>query len=281
MQFQIPRWRNFSMIKNSLISSTPTVTHFASFHSTPTSFQKWENKWKSDIRGGQEPTKKNVRYAIRQKRADAKRALKDLLYKSGSSNFLNEEKLSTHNLGTNSFAKQEGQSYCSSKKGRSKFSSHDAEKIHHHKLKRRLRRKTFSEDFDNDPEPIFKATFGNRWYTWSFNSWHESSFRNSTSGFEWREQSSWKNSRTKRWESQSETELDDYSWSVGSRSDRTILGLPPTGPLKIEDVKNAFRLSALKWHPDKHQGPSQAMAEEKFKLCSNAYRSLCSALSPA
>ena len=25
----------------------------------------------------------------------------------------------------------------------------------------------------------------------------------------------------------------------------------------------------------------QAMAEEKFKLCSNAYRSLCSALSPA
>lgn len=103
----------------------------------------------------------------------------------------------------------------------------------------RLRRKTFSEDFDNDPEPIFKATFGNRWYTWSFNSWHKSSFRNSTSGFEWREQSSWKNSRTKRWESQSETELDDYPCSVGSRSDRTILGLPPTGPLKIEDVKNA------------------------------------------
>ncbi|XP_030923515.1 uncharacterized protein LOC115950462 [Quercus lobata] len=91
MQFQIPRWRNLSMIKNSLISSTPTATHFASFHSTPTSFQKWENQWKSDIRGGQEPTKKNIRYAIRQKRADAKRALKDLLYKSGSSNFLKED----------------------------------------------------------------------------------------------------------------------------------------------------------------------------------------------
>ncbi|XP_065636762.1 uncharacterized protein LOC112039129 [Quercus suber] len=261
------------------VNSNSNPFCFVSFY--PYFVPEWENKWKSDIRGGQEPTKKNIRYAIRQKRADAKRALKDLLYKSGSSNFLNEEKLSTHNLGTNSFAKQEGQSYCSSKKVRSKFSSHDAEKIHHHKLKRRLRRKTFSEDFDNDPEPIFKATFGNRWYTWSFNSWHESSFRNSTSGFEWREQSSWKNSRTKRWESQSETELDDYSWSVGSRSDRTILGLPPTGPLKIEDVKNAFRLSALKWHPDKHQGPSQAMAEEKFKVCSNAYRSLCTALSPA
>ena len=47
MQFQIPRWRNLSMVKNSLVSSTPIATHFASFHSTPTSFQKWENKWKS------------------------------------------------------------------------------------------------------------------------------------------------------------------------------------------------------------------------------------------
>ncbi|PNX79985.1 heat shock protein binding, partial [Trifolium pratense] len=42
-----------------------------------------------------------------------------------------------------------------------------------------------------------------------------------------------------------------------SSSDRTILGLPPTGPLKIEDVKIAYHLSALKRHPDKHQGPSQ------------------------
>ncbi|KAL5145889.1 hypothetical protein HKD37_06G015830 [Glycine soja] len=68
---------------------------------------------------------------------------------------------------------------------------------------------------------------------------------------------------------------------LGSCSDRTVLGLPPTGPLKIEDVKNAFQLSALKWHPDKHQGPSQAMAEEKFKLCVNAYKTLCNALSPS
>ncbi|KAJ6754702.1 CHAPERONE DNAJ-DOMAIN SUPERFAMILY PROTEIN [Salix purpurea] len=63
-----------------------------------------------------------------------------------------------------------------------------------------------------------------------------------------------------------------------SHSDRTVLGLPPTGPLKIEDVKNAFRLSALKWHPDKHQDASLAVAEEKFKLCVNAYKSICDAL---
>ncbi|CAJ2641586.1 unnamed protein product [Trifolium pratense] len=74
---------------------------------------------------------------------------------------------------------------------------------------------------------------------------------------------------------------DDASCRVGSSSDRTILGLPPTGPLKIEDVKIAYHLSALKRHPDKHQGPSQAMAGEKFKLCANAYETLCNALSPA
>jgi hypothetical protein len=103
----------------------------------------------------------------------------------------------------------------------------------------KLRKKSISEDFDNDPEPIFKATFGNKWYTWTFKSWQESSFQNSTSGFEWRERSGWKNSRAKRWETQSEAESDEDSCAVGSRSDRTILGLPPTGPLKIEDVKNA------------------------------------------
>ncbi|XP_059432096.1 uncharacterized protein LOC132165514 isoform X1 [Corylus avellana] len=281
MQFQIPRWRNLAVIKNSLISSTTTATHFASFHSTPTSCQKWTNKWKSDIKGGQEPTKNYIRYATRQKRADAKRALKDLLFKSGSSKVQNEERMMRVEMGNCSHAKQEGHSYSSGKKGGSKFSAHHADKIHHKKIRRKLRKKSISEDFDDDPEPIFKATFGNKWYTWTFKSWQESSFQNSTSGFEWRERSSWKNSRAKRWETQSEAESDEDSCAVGSRSDRTILGLPPTGPLKIEDVKNAFRLSALKWHPDKHQGPSQVMAEEKFKVCANAYRSLSSALSPA
>ncbi|XP_059432097.1 uncharacterized protein LOC132165514 isoform X2 [Corylus avellana] len=226
-------------------------------------------------------TENYIRYATRQKRADAKRALKDLLFKSGSSKVQNEERMMRVEMGNCSHAKQEGHSYSSGKKGGSKFSAHHADKIHHKKIRRKLRKKSISEDFDDDPEPIFKATFGNKWYTWTFKSWQESSFQNSTSGFEWRERSSWKNSRAKRWETQSEAESDEDSCAVGSRSDRTILGLPPTGPLKIEDVKNAFRLSALKWHPDKHQGPSQVMAEEKFKVCANAYRSLSSALSPA
>ncbi|TYH95438.1 hypothetical protein ES332_A12G105600v1 [Gossypium tomentosum] len=136
-------------------------------------------------------------------------------------------------------------------------------------------RKIFSNDFDH-PETIFHAVFGKKCYTWSFSG--DFTFRSSESGFEWREKSDWTNQRTEEWEPSSESELVDESYAVGSCSDRAILGLPPTGRLKLEDVKKAFRLSSLKWHPDKHQGPSQAMAEEKFKTCVAAYKSLCNAL---
>lgn len=105
----------------------------------------------------------------------------------------------------------------------------------------KIRRETFSEDFDS--ETTFQATFGKRWYTWSFRNWQGSFSENSTSGFEWREHSNWTNSRSRKWKSASDVESDDDddddSCCVGSPSDRTILGLPPTGPLKLEDVKNA------------------------------------------
>ncbi|GMN33126.1 hypothetical protein TIFTF001_003985 [Ficus carica] len=125
-----------------------------------------------------------------------------------------------------------------------------------------------------------ETTFGKKWSRWSFNSREETFFRSSASEFEWREHSSWKY-RSRTWGSSSDSESDDESLTVGSSSDRTVLGLPRTGPLKLEDVKMAFRLSALKWHPDKHPGPSQAMAEEKFKHCVDAYNSLCKVVSPA
>ena len=103
----------------------------------------------------------------------------------------------------------------------------------------KIRKESFSEEFDDHSETIFQATFGNRWYTWSFGNWQGSSFENSTSGFQWREDPNWTKSRTRKWERESDIESDDESCYVGSCSDRTILGLPPTGPLKIEDVKNA------------------------------------------
>lgn len=69
--------------------------------------------------------------------------------------------------------------------------------------------------------------------------------------------------------------------TVGLPSDRQTLGLPPTGCLTMEELKKAFRLSAMKWHPDRHEGASKATAEAKFKDCGAAYRSLLNALAKA
>ncbi|KAF9597856.1 hypothetical protein IFM89_021941 [Coptis chinensis] len=119
------------------------------------------------------------------------------------------------------------------------------------------RRKKFSSD--SDSQNVFQARFGNRYYTWSFRNSKEPSFQTSSAEFEWRDRSSWTRNRRKVWDSASDIndeDDDDKSCMAGSYSDRTVLGLPPTGPLKIDAVKTAFRSSALKWHPDKHQGPS-------------------------
>ncbi|KAF8046675.1 hypothetical protein N665_3526s0002 [Sinapis alba] len=57
-------------------------------------------------------------------------------------------------------------------------------------------------------------------------------------------------------------------------SHRETLGLSPWAPLKLEDVKHAYRTCALKWHPDRHDDSTKAEAEAKFKLCTVAYQSL-------
>ena len=251
-------------MKNHII---PSVSHFSAFHSTPCSCQKSNTKHNQ------------IKYITRQKRADTKKALKNLLYNSGASRFSFEGKETKWKPDGNS----DDRSNSYSNKGQPKSSQRFGGKSQK-KTKRKIRRESFcEEDIDGHPEQVFHATFGNRSYTWSFSKMRGSSSEDSTYGFEWKEQASRTN--TDKWKSVSDDEYDDSdkygsSYSVGSSSDRTILGLPPTGPLKIEDVKNAFRLSALKWHPDKHQGPSQAIAAEKFKLCVNAYKTLCNALSP-
>ncbi|KAJ8769533.1 hypothetical protein K2173_005136 [Erythroxylum novogranatense] len=222
----------------------------------------------SNVKGPGQPSKNYMRYAVRQKRADAKRALRKLIFNGGSSrtSFWDDEQVWTFDT---------EYPFNSNSKRQAKCSAQDSGKTHPKKKKSKFRRENFSNDFD-EPETIFQAKFRDRWYTWSFN--HDG-FDGSTSGFEWKEQTSWRNHSSKGWDTSREIDSDNESCSVGSTSDRTILGLPPNGPLTLDDVKKAFRLSALKWHPDKHQGPSQAMAEEKFKVCVNAYKSLCSALS--
>ncbi|KAK7278819.1 hypothetical protein RJT34_23857 [Clitoria ternatea] len=125
---------------------------------------------------------------------------------------------------------------------------------------------------DFDVENIFRSAFGgNRSFYWSFIN---------------EENPQWKKSEdfSRNWRRRSENEHGssrdsgtDYSYS-GLVSDRLALGLSASGPLRLEDVKIAYRACALKWHPDRHQGSSKVIAEEKFKHCSAAYQSLCDKL---
>ncbi|KAL1821099.1 hypothetical protein DCAR_0417483 [Daucus carota subsp. sativus] len=131
----------------------------------------------------------------------------------------------------------------------------------------------FCED-DDDVENLFQSAFGgNKHYFWSFMSDEPP---RSSSGYSY-------NSRySSRWkwthEEDYDTDADRSESESNSTSDRKTLGLSATGPLNADDVKIAYRKCAMKWHPDRHQGSSKAVAEEKFKVCSAAYQSLCDKL---
>ncbi|KAJ4951606.1 hypothetical protein NE237_028438 [Protea cynaroides] len=274
---QASRWRNILALRNSLSQTQPC--HSASFHSTSASLEKWKNKWNWAGGRGQEPSKNYIRYATRQKRADTKRALKDILFKSGSPKLSFEDDSTWRSTKSSSWETEEiDDSHAQSKKSFAKANSRRSGAGKGNRSKRKLRRDSFFDELNEHPETVFQATFGSRCFTWSFRSWEEAHSRNSTTGFEWRDHSNRTNNRREESETTSETDDDKEPCIVGSYSDRTILGLPPTGALKIEDVKRAYHASAKKWHPDMHQGPSQAKAAEKFRLCFDAYQSLCNAL---
>ncbi|XP_028087123.1 uncharacterized protein LOC114287878 isoform X3 [Camellia sinensis] len=128
---------------------------------------------------------------------------------------------------------------------------------------------------DIDVETIFRSSFGgNRHFYWSFVDEDFSRWR-SSSGYSnnYRTSWNWRHGDEEDYDS-TESDSSESDWA----SDRLALGLSAYGPLKLEDVKNAYRVCALKWHPDRHQGSSKAVAEEKFKACSSAYQSLCDKL---
>ncbi|CAB4317229.1 unnamed protein product [Prunus armeniaca] len=127
---------------------------------------------------------------------------------------------------------------------------------------------------DIDVETIFRSTFGGtKFYYWSFIDEESSQWRSSSNHSNYGRSWNWGQQNKEEYETESESE------SERSESDeRLALGLSASGPLTLEDVKNAYRISALKWHPDRHQGSSKAAAEEKFKLCGAAYQSLCDKL---
>ncbi|KAJ6819558.1 uncharacterized protein M6B38_400030 [Iris pallida] len=276
-------WRKVAILKNPLISSSSS--QFAPFHSTPISLSKRSAKWNFKDQGrGQKPSKAQIRFVVRQKRADTKKALKDFLFYGKPSKYFQDDNLNwsadeaaRRNTKSKSSLHDSDNFSRSTRSGNSKpHTSSDSRKGN--SWGKRWKQRLYDAD-DDRLKSKFEATFGGqRCYTWSF-TWEEKFDFNysSTAGFDWRAESKSEKAQKRVW---SESDVEDESPDIGFHSQRVTLGLPPTGPLNLNDVKCAFRASALRWHPDKHQGPSQAMAEEKFKICVNAYNSLCNVLKP-
>ncbi|KAL1537828.1 hypothetical protein AAHA92_30306 [Salvia divinorum] len=194
----------------------------------------------------EDQSKTYIRYTVRQKRPNTtKKALKSILDNGGCST-------SRHEV-AGDYADR------LNKKSRIK-AAHHSKRAAQRKLKRKHQRENISDDFDDDAAKAFFAAFGRDGSNWNFRRREQRS--------EWTEDSDGSNSRFNAQASKSM-----------SYADRKILGLPETGPLNVEDVKTAFRSSALKWHPDRHQPSSRAAAQEQFKHCVDAYRSLCASVS--
>lgn len=93
----------------------------------------------------------------------------------------------------------------------------------------------FCED-DFEVETIFRSAFGgNRFFYWSFineeNSQWGRSGRFSNFGKSW----NWRHQSENDYDSSSESDSSDLDLGP----DRLVLGLTASGPLKLEDVKNA------------------------------------------
>ncbi|XP_072989252.1 uncharacterized protein [Typha latifolia] len=123
---------------------------------------------------------------------------------------------------------------------------------------------------DDEVETIFRSAFGGeRFSYWSFSSSEKFRWRTSSSHAYSKSSSNWRYETDEETDTRSQSELT---------SERQALGLSVSGPLKLDDVKSAYRVCALRWHPDRHNGSSKIEAEEKFKHCSAAYKTLCDRL---
>lgn len=131
--------------------------------------------------------------------------------------------------------------------------------------------KSDDDDDGDDVGNIFHSAFGREgFYYWD--SSRGGSFQWRYSGNNHKRFSDW------RFETDEETDENtsaDTCSQPDLTSERLTLGLSASGPLKLNEIKTAYRACALRWHPDRHQGTSKVMAEEKFKHCSTAYKLLC------
>ncbi|XP_061356239.1 uncharacterized protein LOC133300684 [Gastrolobium bilobum] len=230
------------------------------FHSSPLLERRKRNSWESGCN----------HYSKRFRKTHAKQTLlrdvnayAEFLFQSWKEDIDEDDPSSSR--GTSWFRKQY------SPKGSGRYRNGNQGSRHQYR-----RDPEFCRD-DFDVENIFHSAFGgNRFFYWSFIN-EENPQRRRTGGFSnYGKSWNWRH-RSKNEDGSSTDSESDFSYS-DLVSDRLALGLSASGPLKLEDVKNAYRTCALKWHPDRHQGSSKVTAEEKFKHCSSAYQSLCDKL---
>nr|XP_010909601.1 uncharacterized protein LOC105035663 isoform X2 [Elaeis guineensis] len=239
--------------------ASPSTISVSFFHSTPILERKRRTNWHSRFNY----------YAKRRRKIESKRTLlrnisdyAEYLFES----WRDEDERNTTNDGAPWFRRH----YSARGTKKSGFHVHEP-RWEDYRTKRRGAFVFCSTDDDDDEvETIFRSAFGGARYSyWSF-----SGFEN----FQWRNSSSHAHSKSSRnWSYESDDETDT-SLESELASERLALGLSASGPLKLEEVKNAYRACALRWHPDRHQGASKVAAEEKFKHCSAAYKILCDRL---
>ncbi|XP_020212942.1 uncharacterized protein LOC109797342 [Cajanus cajan] len=231
----------------------------ALFHSTPPLQRKRRNYW--DSRGNNHYSRRFRRMQAKHRVMQSVNDYAEFLFQSWKEDTDKEDPSSSR--GTSWFKKQY------SGGGSKRYRNGNQGSSHQYK-----RDPLFCED-DFDVETIFRSAFGgNRFFYWSFINDENPQWRRSERFSNFEKSWNWRYRNENDYDSSSETDSSDSDLVP----DRLALGLNASGPLKLEDVKNAYRVCALKWHPDRHQGSSKAMAEEKFKHCSAAYQSLCDKL---
>ncbi|KAM0911746.1 hypothetical protein ACQ4PT_013335 [Festuca glaucescens] len=192
-----------------------------------------------------------IQFNVREKRTDAKNALKNILLNGGPFQERSNKQTKQQKAG-----------------GKSKVRPGSGNNPH--------RRVHDWRNFDDDDcsDSPYGSFGGKASFTWYWPG--EDEDLGSTNGFQWRDQSQSTKSRERVW-NESDVDEEEQPFRDDLKSHRLSLGLPALGPLKLDRIKSAFRALALRWHPDKHQGSSQDEAEEKFRRCVEAYNTLAAA----
>ncbi|XP_042488378.1 uncharacterized protein LOC122068584 [Macadamia integrifolia] len=232
----------------------------ALFHSTPVSDRRRRTHWDSGGGGAfRGSTKRFNHYAKRFRKFHAKQELlrnvsayAEHLFQSWQSD--DDQRASSSSRGTSWVKRQ----YWTKGTQRTGYDNQGPQ----HSGRRGFR---FCTSDGEDVETIFRFTF---FMNEEMPRWSDYSSNRNRSSWNWRY----------RLEDEYDTSTEYENSESDLTSDRLALGLSASGPLKLEEVKSAYRACALKWHPDRHQGSSKAIAEEKFKLCSAAYRTICDKL---